>query len=164
MKCDRGDPCTGCSKGGYECVYKTARSMRENPAEDATSSRPDEVSNSEDQTRRVADTDEHHEDRYQLTLLGSSVETVNLKAIYPTITEIWVLWHKYTENIDPLFKIFHAPSVHKQLLNAVHDLDAIDPELETMLFAIFFAVTVSQWREDEISDSAKDSRLKLLER
>jgi hypothetical protein len=89
---------------------------------------------------------------------------MDVRALHPPLAQIWVLWHVYVENIDPLLKIFHAPSFHKQLLQAVQDLGIIDNEVETLLFAVYYAATVSLLRVEECSEELKESRRRLLER
>lgn len=70
----------------------------------------------------------------------------------------------YTENVDPLYKIFHAPSFRKELLNvAVHDLQEIDGDIETLLFAVYFAATVTLTNE-EWMDKFKERKIVLLKR
>lgn len=104
--------------------------------------------------------------QYPSTLLENDPDSISIdvKPPHPTVPQIWVLWTVYTENVDPLYKIFHVPSFHKQLLKAVQeDLQDMDADAETLLFAVYFAATVSL-TEEECLEKFNEKRILSLKR
>jgi hypothetical protein len=107
--------------------------------------------------------EEVHLSVYPSVLLGNDLEPINLTKLHPSLAQTWMLWHVFVENVDPLFKIFHAPSLQKQILSAAQDIDSIDGDLETLLFAVYFAATVVQ-DDAECVSKYKQPKMDLLQR
>jgi hypothetical protein len=51
--------------------------------------------------------------------------------------QIFKLWQLYLDNINPLVKLFHAPTVQQILSDASGDLGDIPRNVEALLFAIY---------------------------
>ncbi|EKG12880.1 hypothetical protein MPH_09979 [Macrophomina phaseolina MS6] len=65
-----------------------------------------------------------------------------LRNLHPQSPHIFLLWQAFLDNVNPLLKILHAPTVQRQILKAASNLDAVDAETEVLMFAIYtFAVT-----------------------
>lgn len=167
-KCDRKRPCSSCAITGVDCVYAAAEKLdHENDIArisggTATSSSPSRRDNSVPANTSSA-VDQNRLPVYPSILLGNDPMSVNLTELHPTIAHIWLLWHSFTENVEPLFKLFHAPSIHKQLLLAVQDLGSIDGDLETLVFAIYFAAIVVQ-DDGECLIKFRQSKIDLLKK
>lgn len=52
-------------------------------------------------------------------------------------------WRIYKENFDCLAKILHIPTTEILISSAAFGIDSIMPDIETLLFAIYFAAVVS---------------------
>lgn len=69
--------------------------------------------------------------------------TGSLKALHPSPIHMFRLWQTFLDNVNPLIKIFHAPSVQQMVLDATADLDEIPKNTEALLFGIYAAATIS---------------------
>jgi hypothetical protein len=63
--------------------------------------------------------------------------------LHPNPVQIFKLWQSYLDNINPLVKVFHAPTVQQLISDASGDLDNVDRNVEALLFAIYCIVTES---------------------
>ena len=167
-KCDRNQPCSSCVITGVDCGYVAVERLdNENNmpfiSNDAVmSSSPTQRGNSAS-AKTVSAAKRDCLPMYSSLLLGNDLISVNLTQLHPTIAHIWLLWHIFSENVEPLFKLFHAPSFHKQLLLAVQDIGSIDEDLETLLFAVYFAAMVVQ-DEKECLNKFGQPKLELLQK
>lgn len=83
--------------------------------------------------------------------------------LHPNPLQIFKLWQTYLENVNPLIKIVHTPTLQPQILEAIGDLPGIGKELEALIFAIYCIALVSL-RADEVEKSFGESKKKLLSR
>lgn len=77
------------------------------------------------------------------TLLGGTKVTTKLGHLHPEPLQIFKLWQIYLDNINPLIKVFHAPTVQQLILDAIEDLDHVPKNLEALMFAIYNVALVS---------------------
>ena len=70
-------------------------------------------------------------------LFGSPRSSVDLRSLHPNPVQIFKLWQLYLENINPLAKLFHAPTVQQMLSDASSDLGDLPRNVEALLFAIY---------------------------
>ena len=68
---------------------------------------------------------------------------IDLNSLRPTPVMIALLWQKYLDNVDPVIKIFHAPSVQKLVMDVVRGRESLDLPSECLLFAIYYATVAS---------------------
>ena len=139
-RCDRQEPCTGCTRSGVECEYISGRPKAQTTAlsrdvEDA------EESNHLDQSQNIEV--EHSSVLTSSSLLGAGTPNRHTRKLHPSLPQIWNLYHIYAENVDPLIKIIHLPSFHRQLLRSVENLATLDLQVETILFSMYFAAVVT---------------------
>ena len=66
-----------------------------------------------------------------------------LKAMHPRPLIIFRLWQVFLDNINPLTKLLHAPTVQQHLLDASANLDKISREWEALMFAIYLSAIQS---------------------
>ncbi|KAI5461256.1 hypothetical protein BGZ63DRAFT_355926 [Mariannaea sp. PMI_226] len=81
-------------------------------------------------------------------LLFGSPKNVQLIALHPEQVQIFRLWQVYLENVNPLLKVTHRPTLQARIVNAVSDLANIEPVLEALMFSIY-CVSVLSLTEEE---------------
>lgn len=70
-------------------------------------------------------------------LFGTPKSPANLRSLHPQPVQIFKLWQVYLDNINPLIKVFHAPTVQQTILDASSNLDDIPRSVEALLFAMY---------------------------
>ncbi len=68
---------------------------------------------------------------------------VNLRVLHPSPSQILSMWKIYIENVEPLVKIFHVPSMCSVIANACGSLDNLNKATEALMFAIYLAAVTS---------------------
>ena len=77
-------------------------------------------------------------------LFGLPSTTASLMDLHPQPVHIFRLWQTFLDNVNPLTKIIHAPTMQQQILDAASSLENVSKGLESLMFAIYnFAVTSS---------------------
>lgn len=75
-------------------------------------------------------------------------DDINLKSSHPQPVQIFRLWQTFLDNVNPLTKIFHAPTIQQAVLNASGDLDNVPKEMEALMFGIYSCAVVSMTSAD----------------
>ncbi|KAJ9484144.1 hypothetical protein VN97_g9235 [Penicillium thymicola] len=89
--------------------------------------------------------DHHH------LLFGSPAANVdNLSASHPTQVQIFRLWQIYLDNVNPLLKVTHTPTLQTRIIDAASDISNVNPILEAMMFSIY-SVSILSLTEDQCS-------------
>ena len=70
-------------------------------------------------------------------MFGNPVSSIGLRPLHPRPVEAFKLWQAYLDNVNPLIKLFHAPTVQQIISEASGNLDAIPRNVEALLFAIY---------------------------
>jgi hypothetical protein len=70
-------------------------------------------------------------------LFGGQSSPVTLQSLHPNPVQIFKLWQFYLDNINPIVKVFHAPTVQQLILDASGDLADMPRNIEALLFAIY---------------------------
>ncbi|KAF1943977.1 hypothetical protein EJ02DRAFT_420781 [Clathrospora elynae] len=73
---------------------------------------------------------------------------VDLSALHPNQAQIFKLWQIYLENVDPLLKITHTPTLQARIIDAASDVRRISPTLEALMFSIY-CMAVFSLNQDE---------------
>jgi len=81
-------------------------------------------------------------------LLFSTPGTERMIDLHPPTVQIFRLWQKFLENVNPIVKLFHAPTVQLQILEASADLENVSKEMEVLMFGIY-ATAVSSLSDTE---------------
>lgn len=76
-------------------------------------------------------------------IFGSPAPSIGLRPLHPQPVESFKLWQAYLDNINPLVKLFHAPSVQQIISEANGNLDEVPRNVEALLFAIYCIVVES---------------------
>ncbi|KAF2275727.1 C6 transcription factor [Westerdykella ornata] len=63
--------------------------------------------------------------------------TVALYTLHPQPLDIFRLWQIYLDNVNPLLKVTHTPTLQARILSAAGDIINIAPELEALMFSIY---------------------------
>lgn len=89
--------------------------------------------------------------------------SVELRSLHPQPMQIFRLWQAYVDNVNPLVKILHVPTMQKALLEAAEDLDHVSKAMEALLFAIY-VIAVSSMEEAECQSVMRESKASALKR
>lgn len=81
--------------------------------------------------------------------------------LHPPAVQIFQLWQIYLDNVNPLLKITHTPTLQGQLIEAAANLTKVPKPLEALMFSIYFIATVSM-TEEEVQETFKEDRNRLL--
>jgi hypothetical protein len=84
----------------------------------------------------------------QHLLFGTPGSIVHLATLHPDQAKIFRLWQIYLDNVDPLLKVTHAPTLQPRIIDAISDLANISPPLEALLFSIY-CVSLLSISEDQ---------------
>ena len=69
--------------------------------------------------------------------------TENLHDLHPAPIHIFRMWQTFLDNINPLTKILHAPTVQQQILDASSNLGKISKGTEALMFSIYACSVMS---------------------
>ncbi|KAF2799291.1 hypothetical protein K505DRAFT_294967 [Melanomma pulvis-pyrius CBS 109.77] len=81
-------------------------------------------------------------------LFGSRKTNVHLSTFHPEQVHIFRLWHIYLENVNPLLKVTHTPTLQARIIDAASNVANISPTLEALMFSVYYA-SASSLAEDE---------------
>ncbi|KAK4139648.1 uncharacterized protein C8A04DRAFT_15684 [Dichotomopilus funicola] len=90
-----------------------------------------------DRTHNNAPDTAHH------FLFGSPASTVAVAAMHPDQARIFRLWQFYLDNVNPLLKVTHTPTLQARIIDAVGNLGNISAPLEALMFSIYCVAVLS---------------------
>lgn len=105
---------------------------------------------SDDERTPIMPSDVITDSNHQSFIMGYNSSDVNLKNLHPLPSMIPFYWQTFLENVNPLCKILHAPTMNKVIKEVQVNLDALSPSTEALMFAIYFA-TITSMHEEEVS-------------
>ena len=70
-------------------------------------------------------------------LFGLRGTTVDLSTSHPEPVQIFRLWQIYLDNVNPLLKVTHTPSLQARIIEAASNIKSINPTLEALMFSIY---------------------------
>lgn len=76
-------------------------------------------------------------------VFGYRSADVDLRSLHPLPSQIPYMWQLYQENVDPIVKVLHTPTVDKLIKETRKDLDSLTPPNEALMFAIYYAAITS---------------------
>ncbi|RHZ45563.1 uncharacterized protein CDV56_104368 [Aspergillus thermomutatus] len=97
----------------------------------------------------------------QTLLFGSRRFDVKVSTLHPKQVEIFRLWQIYLDNVNPLLKITHTPTLQARIIDAAADVAKITPTLEALMFSIY-CVAILSLSDDECRTLFGSSRDDLL--
>jgi hypothetical protein len=89
-------------------------------------------------------------------LVFSSPSSEELRDLHPSTVHIFRLWQKFLDYINPLIKIFHAPTVQQKVLDASADLENVSKGMEALMFGIYCTSITSFGDQDCIAAFGED--------
>ncbi|KAI1264234.1 fungal-specific transcription factor domain-containing protein [Xylariaceae sp. FL1019] len=92
-------------------------------------------------------------------VIGARDESVT--ALHPSPIQIFQLWQLYLDNVNPLLKITHTPSLQVQIIEAGANLKKVSKSLEALMFAIYL-IALTSISDEECEDTFNESRSTLL--
>ncbi|CAI6309239.1 unnamed protein product [Periconia digitata] len=90
-------------------------------------------------------------------LLSSSRSGIDLHYLHPHPAQVFKLWQTYLDNVNPLVKVFHTPTVQQIVSSAAGSIEDIPKNTEALLFAIY-AVSVESLSEPECLSIMDESK------
>ncbi|RMD43402.1 hypothetical protein DV735_g1721, partial [Chaetothyriales sp. CBS 134920] len=103
------------------------------------------------------------EDENTEFLFGLTPSSSGLGHLHPDQESIFKLWALFLENVNPMTKIIHYPTLQEKLVQASQDIDNIDRGLEALMFTIYLCA-ITSLDDIECERNFKESRRLLLAR
>ncbi|TVY42711.1 Aurofusarin cluster transcription factor [Lachnellula occidentalis] len=94
-------------------------------------------------------------------LLFPTETTGNLIDLHPPPMQIFRLWQNFIDNVNPLIKILHAPTVQQQILDATADLGRVSKGTEVLMFGIY-ATAIMSMTDADVESMFGEEKPKLL--
>lgn len=94
-------------------------------------------------------------------VLDACAPSTNITSMHPSAMNIFRLWQTFLDNVNPVIKISHAPTVQKMVLEASSDLSTVSKPMEALLFAIYSAA-VNSLTNDECEAMLGKKKLESL--
>ncbi|RAL12218.1 transcription factor domain protein [Aspergillus homomorphus CBS 101889] len=95
-------------------------------------------------------------------ILGSKTKK-KITELHPEALHIFKLWQVFLENVNPLIKILHGPTVQQQIIDATGDLGAVPRGLEALMFCVYCISLISMTSQD-VQKAFGHSKTALLSR
>ncbi|KAJ0115294.1 colonial-22 [Diaporthe amygdali] len=86
------------------------------------------------------------QDGFPFVIGGSTSSVTNL---HPSGVQIFQLWQIYLENVNPLLKVTHTPTIQGSLIEAAANPSKIAKPLEALMFSIYFIAVVSMTDDEQ---------------
>ncbi|KAA8571960.1 hypothetical protein EYC84_001902 [Monilinia fructicola] len=96
-------------------------------------------------------------------LFGSRITTVDISTLHPDPVQIFRLWQIYLENVNPLLKVTHTPSLQGLIIDAASNVSNIKPNLEALMFGIY-SMSISSLSVEDCQLMFSSSKTDLLTR
>ena len=76
-------------------------------------------------------------------IFGYRSADVDLRPLHPLPSQMPFIWQVYVENVDPLVKILHKPTMERLIRDMRVSLDVLTPGTEALMFSIYYAAITS---------------------
>lgn len=76
-------------------------------------------------------------------LFGFRALAYSLRSYHPTLPQAVNLFAVFTENVSPVIRLFHMPTLSKSYWDWIDSLDSLDKNTEALLFAIYYSSCIS---------------------
>ena len=96
-------------------------------------------------------------------LFGSHQTAVDISTLHPEPVQIFRLWQIYLENVDPLLKVTHTPTMQGRIIEAAGSVSNIQPTLEALMFSIY-CLSILSLAVDDCEALFGSSKVDLLTR
>ncbi|KAF3061635.1 hypothetical protein GL218_03348 [Daldinia childiae] len=92
-------------------------------------------------------------------VVGGQFESVT--AQHPSAIQIFQLWQIYLNNVNPLLKLTHTPTLQVRIIEAGASLDKVSRSLEALMFSIYL-MAITSIDDEECQATFNESRINLL--
>ncbi|KAK9330883.1 fungal-specific transcription factor domain-containing protein [Lipomyces starkeyi] len=96
-------------------------------------------------------------------LFGRLMINNAVSSSHPQPVQILQMWQTFIDNVNPLVKLLHAPTVQQLIVEASGRLDKLSGSTEALMFAIYHSSVVSL-RDEDCESMMGESRSVLLAR
>lgn len=93
-------------------------------------------------------------DGFPFVVGGSPTRVTNS---HPSAIQIFQLWQIYINNVNPLLKISHVPTLQAQIVGAGADPAKIPKALEALMFAIYL-IAITSMKDEEVQSTFGEDR------
>ncbi|GAP87396.2 putative fungal specific transcription factor domain-containing protein [Rosellinia necatrix] len=97
-------------------------------------------------------------DGFPFSIGGQSQSVTEL---HPPCVQIFQLWQTYLDNVNPLLKLTHTPTLQVQIIEASRNLNKVSKSLEALMFAIYL-MAITSLSDAEVEQTLNESRSNLL--
>jgi hypothetical protein len=104
---------------------------------------------------------EHVRERDDLLLFGARKADADLSTMHPSHAHIFKLWQIYLDNVNPLLKVTHIPTLQAQIIDVVGHLSSIEPNLEALMFGVY-CIAIMSLDEQECATLLGSTKKELL--
>ncbi|KAK4166325.1 fungal-specific transcription factor domain-containing protein [Cladorrhinum sp. PSN259] len=94
-------------------------------------------------------------------ILGYRSSDVDLRPLHPLPSQIPFMWQVFQENVDPILKVLHVPTMSKLIRELRNNFDSLTPSTEALMFAIYYA-SITSLDEDQVKLSLGANKDALL--
>lgn len=94
-------------------------------------------------------------------LLGPRQRSLVLSTLHPAPAQILRLWQIYLDNVNPLLKVTHRPSLQGRIITAASDTACMTPTLEALMFSIY-CISIQSLAPDDVQTAFGSSKEHLL--
>ncbi|KAK8055738.1 hypothetical protein PG993_000965 [Apiospora rasikravindrae] len=67
----------------------------------------------------------------------------SLQSLHPLLAQAVALFRVFTENVAPMVRIFHLPTLSRDYWDALASLDSISKDTEAVLFTVYYTAVIS---------------------
>jgi hypothetical protein len=76
-------------------------------------------------------------------LFGTYNAGVDVSALHPEQLHIFKLWQVYLDNVNPLLKVTHTPTLQARIIDAASNTAGTTPTLTALMFGIYCVAALS---------------------
>lgn len=76
--------------------------------------------------------------------------------MHPNQVQIFRLWQLYLDNVNPVLKVTHTPTLQPRIIDAAGNVTRIEPSLRALMFSIYCISIVSLTDEQCLSQFGSD--------
>lgn len=105
--------------------------------------------------------DQLFKDNEDILPFGARRTGVELSTLHPDPIQIFKLWQIYLDNVDPLLKVTHTPSLQARIIEAASNLTNINPTLQALMFSIY-SMSLMSLTADECQTAFGSSKEDLM--
>ncbi|KAJ5935009.1 hypothetical protein N7466_004556 [Penicillium verhagenii] len=89
--------------------------------------------------------------------------TSRITHLHPSAIQIFQLWQVYLNNVNPLLKISHVPTLQNEIIEASANLANVSKPLEALMFSIYL-ISITSMSKEEVQAAFGYSKNTLLVR